>query len=119
MSNENGTALVGTLAIGFVFVLVITQTLITVGRLSATAADVTEAASTAAQYGARFGGAEDATRMAQDLVPDGIVVVADDGATLSVEVTVDVALVGPERSPVRGTVTGRAIAAFSPYRSQP
>lgn len=119
VSGERGAALIGTLAIGFVFVLVIAQTLITLGRLSANAADVTEAASYAAQHGARYGDAEDAARIARDLIPDAIVIAVEDGTVLSVEVSVEVPLVGPEHSPIRRTVTGRATAPYSPYRSRP
>jgi hypothetical protein len=119
VSDQQGAALIGTLAIGFVFVLVIAQTLITLGRLSATATDATEAAVYAAQYGARYGDAEDAARVARGFVPDALVVVVERETDLSVEVSVEVSLVGPEQSPVRRTVTGRATAAFSPYRSRP
>ena len=119
MSDERGTALIGTLAIGFVFVLVMAQTLITLGRIGTTASDAAEVASYAAQHGARFGGPDAATRIAEGLSPDAVVVTADNGAELTVEVRIDVPLVGPGTSPVRHTVTGRATATYSPYRSQP
>ena len=119
MSDEGGTALIGTLAIGFVFVLVTTQTLITLGRIGTTASEAAEVASYAAQHGARFGGTEDATRIAEGLSPDAVVVTVDNGAELTVEVRIDVALVGLGSSPVRHTITGRATATYSPYRSRP
>jgi hypothetical protein len=119
MSDEWGTALIGTLAIGFVFVLVMAQTLITLGRIGTTASEAAEVASYAAQHGARFGGPEDATRIAEGLSPDAVVVTVDNGAELTVEVRIDVPLVGPGSSPVRHTVTGRATATYSPYRSRP
>ena len=119
MSNERGAALIGTLAIGFVFVLVMAQTLITLGRIGAAASEAAEVASYAAQHGARFGGPDDANRIAESLSPDAVVVTADNGSAISVEVRVDVPLVGPGSSPVRHTVTGRATATYSPYRSRP
>jgi hypothetical protein len=119
MSDERGTALIGTLAIGFVFVLVMAQTLITLGRIGTTASEAAEVAAYAAQHGARFGGPNDATRIVEGLSPDAVVVTVDNGAELTVEVRIDVPLVGPGSSPVRHTVTGRATAAYSPYRSRP
>jgi len=119
MSDERGAALIGTLTIGFVFVLVMAQALITLGRIGTAASEVAEVAFYAAQYGARYGGPEDAARIAESLSPDAVVVTVDRGSGLSVEVRVDVPLVGPGSSPVRHTVTGRATAAYSPYRSRP
>jgi hypothetical protein len=118
MSDERGTALIGTLTIGFVFVLVIAQTLITVGRIGAAASDAAEVASYAAQRGVRVGGPADAVRIAESLSPDAEVVVVDNGSELSVEVRIDVPLVGPANSPISRVVTGRATAAYSPYRSR-
>jgi hypothetical protein len=119
MTNERGTALIGTLAIGFVFVLVIAQTLITIGRIGTTASDAAEVASYAAQHGARLGGPDEAARVAEGLSPDAAIVVVDNGSELTVEVRIDVPLVGPAHGPVSHTVTGRATAAYSPYRSRP
>jgi hypothetical protein len=119
MNHERGTALIGTLVIGFVFVLVIVQTLITVGRIGAAASDAAEVASYAAQHGARFGGPDEAARIAEGLSPDAAVVVADNGSGLTVEVRIDVPLVGPAHGPVSHTVTGQATATYSPYRSRP
>ena len=119
MIDQRGAALISTLAIGLVFVLFVAQALITLGRLSASATDVTEAASYAAQYGARYGSADDASRVALDLVPNAVVVAVEHETDLSVEISIEVPLVGPEGSPLRRTVTGRATAAYSPYRSRP
>lgn len=119
MSGERGVAVVGTLAVAFVFVLVICQTLITLGRLGASASEAAEVASYAAQYGVRYGDADDAARIARDLAPGATVIAVDTGSKLSVEVRIDVALIGPETGPLRRSVTGRATAAYSPYRSRP
>lgn len=119
MTNERGTALIGTLAIGFVFVLVISQVIVTVGRLGAVSAEVSEVASYAAQYGTRYGDPDDAVRIARDLMPGADVVATTSGASLSVQIRMDVPLVGPSGSPISQTVTGRATAAYSPYRSHP
>ncbi len=119
MSDDRGAALIGTLAIGFVFVLVIAQTLITLGRLGTTAAEAAEVASYAAQHGARYGGSDDAATIARGLSPDAVIVTTDNGSELTVVVRIDVPLIGPGASPVRHTVTGRATATYSPYRSRP
>ena len=119
MTDERGAALIGTLAIAFLFVLVVVQTLITVGRIGACAAEAAEIAAYAAQHGARYGDADDAARIANELSPDAVVVAIDEGDNLLVEVRIDVPLVGPEGSPIRRTVTGRASATYSPYRSRP
>lgn len=117
--NERGAALIGTLAIGFVFVLVISQVIVTVGRLGAVSAEASEVATYAAQYGARYGGPDDAARVARDLMPGADVEVRATGTSLSVRVRVDVPLVGPSGSPLRQTIAGRATSTYSPYRSHP
>jgi hypothetical protein len=117
VSNERGAALIGTLAIGFV--LVMAQTLTTLGRLGSAASEAAEIASYVAHHGARHGGPEDAMLIAEGLAPGAEVVSFDNGSGLSVEVRIDVPLVGPASSPVTHTVTGRATAAYSPYRSRP
>jgi len=119
MSGDRGAALIGTLAIAFVFMLVVVQTLITIGRLGASATEAAEVATHAAQHGARHGDPGDAQRLATRLLPEATVVAVDDGNILSVEVHIDVPLVGPEGSPLCHTVTGRASAPYSPYRSRP
>ena len=119
MSDERGVALIGTLAVAFVFVLVVVQTLITDGRLGGSAAEAVDVAVYAAQYGARHGDPGEAQRIANELSPNATVVAADGGGLLSVEVRIEVPLIGPEGSPLRHTVTGRASATYSPYRSRP
>ena len=119
MMSERGAALIGTLAIGFVFVLVISQVIVTVGRLGSVSAEASEVATYAAQYGARYGDPDDAARIARDLMPGADVEAGAAGTSLSVQVRVDVPLVGPAGSPLRQTVTGRATATYSPYRSHP
>ena len=119
MTDDRGAALIGTLAIAFVFVLVVVQALMTVGRLGASAAEAAETATYAAQYGARYGDADDAARVANEMSPDATVVVFHEGDPLLVEVHIDVPLLGPEGSPLRRTVTGRAGATYSLYRSRP
>ena len=117
--SERGAALIGTLAIGFVFVLVLSQVFVTIGRLGAVSAEVSEVASYAAQHGARYGDLGDATRIARELMPDADVVATTNGASLSIEIRIDVPLVGPEGSPLHQTVIGRATTVYSPYRSNP
>ena len=119
MTSERGAALIGTLAIGFVFVLVISQTIVTVGRLGAGSAQVSEVASYAAQHGARYGDPDDAARVARDLMPDAEVLASATGSSLTIEIRMDVPLIGPSGSPLHQTVTGRATTAYSPYRSRP
>jgi hypothetical protein len=119
MMSERGAALIGTLAIGFVFVLVISQVIVTVGRLGMASAEVSEVASYAAQHGARYGDPDSAARIARELMPGAEIVATTSGTSLSVEVCVEVPLVGPAGSPLHQTVTGRATTAFSPYRSHP
>jgi len=119
MMTERGAALIGTLAIGFVFVLVICQVIVTVGRLGAVSAEVSEVASYAAQHGARYGDPDDAARIARELMPGADVVATTAGTSLSVVVRMEVPLVGPAGSPLHQAVTGRATTTFSPYRSHP
>lgn len=119
MRSERGASLIGTLAIGFVFVLVISQVIVTVGRLGVASTEASEVASYAAQQGARYGDPDDALRIAHDLMPDAEVMATTTGASLSVVIRVEVPLVGPAGSPLRQTVTGRATTAYSPYRSRP
>ncbi len=119
MSSERGSALIGTLIIGFMIVLFIGQTLLTLGRLNAASADASEVAASAAQHGARYGDLDDAARYARHLLPDATVTVDTDGSTLRVEVRVPVPVVGPSGSPLQTTVIGRATSTMSPYRSRP
>ncbi|MEA3502248.1 MAG: hypothetical protein U9R47_05685 [Actinomycetota bacterium] len=119
MMSERGAALIGTLAIGFVFVLVLSQVFVTIGRLGAASAEASEVAAYAAQHAARYGDPDDAVRIARELMPDADVVATTTGRSLSIVIRIDVPLVGPEGSPLQQTVIGRATTSFSPYRSHP
>jgi len=119
VSDERGAALIGTLAIGFVVVLVVGQSLVALGRLSSAAADAADVASYAAQQGARYGGPAEAAAVARRLLPGAVVITGSDGDRLSVEIRVSVPLIGPEGSPIEETGIGRAASEFSPYRSRP
>lgn len=117
--GERGAVLIGTLAVGMIFILVIANAIVTVGRLSAASSEAAEVATLAAQHGARYGGTENAVNLARDLLPHADVSAASDGSSFEVVVRVRVPLVGPEGSPIERVVTGRAVAAISPYRSWP
>lgn len=119
MRDEQGAALIGTLVIGFVVVLVVGQSLLALGRLSAASAQVAEVAAYAAQQGARYGGADEAGIVARRLLPEAEVDLLDDGTTVSVRIRLTVPMVGPEGTPLRQTVTGQATSAISPFRSRP
>ena len=119
MRGQRGTALLGTLAIGFLVVILVGQSLVTVGRLSAAATEAEETARYAATWAARHGDASDAERIALGLSPDAIVEVAATDSGITVVVSVEVSLVGPEGSPVRHTVIGRAEVPISEFRSTP
>ncbi|MEN8234266.1 MAG: hypothetical protein ABFR89_05020 [Actinomycetota bacterium] len=119
MSAERGAVLIGTLAVGFVFLLVITQAILMIGRLSVASTEAAEVAVYAAQHGARYGGPDEAAMLARELLPGADVSATSTGSTLEVEVRVRVSLAGPEGTPLHRTVTGRAVASLSPYRSRP
>lgn len=118
MSGERGTALLGTLIIGFAVVLLVGQSLVTVGRLSSAAATTEETARYAATWAARLGDATDAARIAGSLAPDARVEARETAEGIVVVVALDVALVGPDGSPLSTTVTGRAVVPVSDYRSR-
>ena len=119
MTGQRGIALLGTLAVGFLVVIMVGQSLVTVGRLSAAATEAEETARYAATWAARHGDASDAERIAVGLVPDAIVEAAATDGGITVVVAVQVSLVGPEGSPLRHTVTGRAVVPISDFRSVP
>ena len=73
MSNDRGTALIGTLVIGFAVLLLVGQSLVTIGRLSAAATEAEETARYAATWAARHGDASDAEWIAHTLSPDATV----------------------------------------------
>ena len=117
--GQRGTALLGTLAVGFLVVIMVGQSLVTIGRLSAAATEAEETARYAAAWAARHGDASDAERIALGLVPGAIVEAAATDVGITVVVAIEVSLVGPEGSPLRRTVTGRAMVPVSDFRSVP
>lgn len=119
MSGERGTALLGTLAVGFVVVILVGQSLVTIGRLSAAATEAEETARYAATWAARHGDAADAAQIASKLAPEAAIEAAATSEGIAVVVAVEVSLVGPEGSPLRTTVTGRAVVPISKHRSAP
>jgi len=117
--GQRGTALLGTLAVGFLVVIMVGQSLVTIGRLSAAATEAEETARYAATWAARHGDASDAERIALGLVPGAIIEAATTDGGITVVVAIEVSLVGPEGSPLRRTVTGRAMVPVSDFRSVP
>ncbi len=119
MTGQRGTTLLGTLAVGFLVVIMVGQSLVTVGRLSAAATEAQETARYAATWAARHGDASDAERIAIGLAPGAMVEAAATDGGITVVVAVEVSLIGPEGSPVRRTVSGRAVVPISEFRSVP
>ena len=119
MTDEHGSALLGTLAIGFAVVLLVGQSLVTIGRLSAAATTAEETARYAASWAARHGDASDAERIAAQLAPEASVDAAETADGFIVVVEIDVSLIGSEGSPLTQTVTGRADVPISEFRSAP
>jgi hypothetical protein len=118
MTAERGTALIGTLIIGFAVLLIVGQSLVTIGRLSSAATTAEESARFAATWAARVGDAGDASRIAEDLAPGARVEAWETSEGIAVVVSLDVSLVGPDGSPLSTTITGRAIVRISDYRSR-
>ena len=114
---DRGSALLEVLVIGFAVVAIVGQALIAVGRLEAAGNAVAETAQQAALHAARHGDATTAREVAQALLPEARVSVEEGPTSISVEVTLEVSLLGPEGFPVQRTLRGRAEAARSPYRS--
>ncbi len=119
MTGERGTALLGTLTIGFAVVLLVGQALVTIGRISSAATTAEETARYAATWAARHGDATDAEQIAQSMAPDARVHAATTSDGIAVTVEVDVSLIGPEGTPLVRVVTGRALVPVSQYRSVP
>jgi hypothetical protein len=119
MSDERGMALLGTLIIGFAVVVLVGQALVTIGRLSSAGATAEETARYAATWAARVGDADDAAHVAEQLSPDARVESFETPDGISVVVSIDVGLIGPDRSPLSMTVRGRAVVPVSDYRSRP
>ena len=118
MTNEEGSALFEVLVLGVFGALLILTATVAAGSLQAAGEEATEVAQSAAAWGARYGDAAAAEAMARDLLPDARVTVSSDGHRIEVTVRSSVALIGPEGGALSTTVTGRATAAISPYRSR-
>lgn len=119
MTGQRGATLVATLAIGFAVLVLVGQSLITIGRLSSAATAAEESARYAATWAARYGDASDARQIAQNMVPDATVEVTSASNRIAVVVEVEVSLIGPEGSLLTRTVTGRADVPVSEFRSLP
>ena len=118
MNRQGGSALLETVVVGFVVLIVVSQTLVTLGRLESAGLAADEAARHAAAWAARHGDLESAERIADGLLPDAQVTVSRAGDEVVVQVALDVPLLGPDGSPLTRTVSGRAAAMISPYRSR-
>lgn len=115
--TERGSALLEVLVIGFAVVVMVGQALIAIGRIESAGNAVAETAQKAALQAARHGDATTAHEVATALLPGAEVSVKEGPTTISVEVTLEVSLLGPEGFPVRRTVRASAEAERSPYRS--
>lgn len=117
MIGQRGSALLETVAVGFVVLIVVGQALVTLGRLESAGLAADEAARHAATWATRHGDLASAEQIAIDFLPDARVTANRNGDDVVVQVAVDVPLLGPNGSPVTRTVYGRASAPISPYRS--
>lgn len=118
MNGERGTALLGTLAIGFAVLMLVGQALLAIGRLSSAATTTEETARYAATWAARLGDASDAERIAREMAPGSRVEAWQGADEITVVVATDVSLAGPDGSPLSTTVTGRAVVPIGEYRSR-
>ena len=116
---SRGSALIEVLALGFVAVLLVLQSTVTMGRLQAAGEEVSEAAQAAATHAARHRDAAAAGALAASLAPGAAVEVTLTAGGARAVVSRSVPLVGPESTPVRRTIVGRGTAASSPYLSRP
>ncbi len=114
---ERGSALLEVMVLGFVAALVVLQGLVTMGRYQAAGELVSETAQAAALHAARTGRAGAAHRYVAERVPAADFSIHLDDTEARVVITLQVSLVGPAAGPLRGAVTGRAVARVSPYRS--
>ncbi|GMQ85709.1 MAG: hypothetical protein BMS9Abin07_1277 [Acidimicrobiia bacterium] len=119
MTGERGTALLGTLVIGFAVVLLVGQALVTIGRISSAATTAEETARYAATWAARHGDAADAEQIARSMAPGARIHAVTTPEGISVTVELEVSLIGPEGAPLIRVVTGRALVPVSQYRSVP
>lgn len=114
---SKGSALVEVLVVGAVLTLLALHGAMAAGRLHTAGGQVSEVAITAAGWGARYGDAAAAADLARRLLPGAEVSAWQDDGGVHVVVTRSVRLFGPEGLSVERSVTGRATAAPSPYRS--
>lgn len=119
MMGERGATLVATLAIGFAVLILVGQSLVTIGRLSSAGTAAEESARYAATWAARYGDAADARQIAQSMMPDATVEVTSTSGSIAITVEVEVSLIGPDGSLLKRTVTGRADVPVSQLRSTP
>jgi hypothetical protein len=118
MTGQRGSALLEAVVVGFAILIVVSQALVTLGRLESAGLAADEAARHAATWATRHGDLESAERIATGFLPDARVAVDRHGDDVVVQVALDVPLLGPDGSPVTRTVYGRATATISPYRSR-
>lgn len=119
MMGERGATLLATLAIGFAVLVLVGQSLVTIGRLSSAGTAAEESARYAATWAARYGDAADAKQIAESLMPEATVEVTATAQAIAVVVEVEVSLIGPDGSLLNRTVTGSADVPISEFRSTP
>lgn len=103
--------------LGFVAVFLVMNATLAAGRLQAAGEELTEVAQAAATWAARYDDRAGAERLVAARLPDASVEVTDRRGEIRVMVTRSVPLIGPEGSPVRRTLVGRAEVRTSPYRA--
>ena len=113
-----GSALLVTVVLGFALFAMIAAALTTTARLQQAGEHNEEVAQHAATWGVRYGDLEAATRLAETLAPDSTVTVTRLRSELTVEIVVNVPLLGPLRG-LSYTIRSSATARASPYRSRP
>ena len=117
--RQRGSALLEVLSVGFLAVLFVGQALVTVGRLAAAGDAAASSAHAAAVIWADGGDPEAAVDTVETQMPNARVVIVDAAESVTVEVVIDVSVVGPASGPVTIAVRGKAIVPRSPYRSGP
>ena len=115
--DEQGNAVLEAVVVGFALLIVVSQAIVTVGRLETAGLAADDAARHAATWASRHGDLEVAEQIATGFLPDARVTVRRSGDRLTVDVALDVPLLGPDGSPLTRTVHGRASTVISPYRS--
>lgn len=91
---DRGNAVVEVLVVGVVVCIAAAQLVLGATRLEAARAEAAAAAAHAAEWSARYGNPTDASRIVHELLPESSVVVAADGASITVEVRTAVEVVG-------------------------